>query len=99
MKTLLAISALLTLSSCASFFRPTHAQLAVQHQLRKELVSPGTARFRPLGVQDLGGGRYRVWGIVDSQNRYGAIVQMRYRAVATWYPARERWMFTEWELN
>lgn len=63
--------------------RKGEAWVMAQQFVKDKLKSPGTADFGWLQtsedtVQDLGGGKYRIRGWVDSQNTFGATVRTRF---------------------
>lgn len=61
------------------------AWVAAQNFVRKELVSPSTAKFNGVAMAPyvvyLGDARYRVSASVDSQNSFGAMLRTEFEAV------------------
>jgi len=61
------------------------AWVAAQNFVRKELVSPSTAKFNGVAMEPyvvyLGDARYRVRASVDSQNAFGAMLRTEFEAV------------------
>ena len=79
----------------------SEAWFMAQQFVEDRLKSPGTAEYGQQGlwdtderVTDLGGGKYRVRGWVDSQNSFGAKVRANF-ALTIQYDGNERWRLVE----
>jgi hypothetical protein len=61
-----------------------YVTVACRDWARGRLKSPSTANFSQETAQGLGDGRWRVTGVVDSQNSFGAVVRSAWTCEATY---------------
>jgi len=62
------------------------AAATCEELVERQLKAPATAKFAPARetvIANLGGGKYRVSGYVDSQNSFGALIRSRYSCAVT----------------
>jgi hypothetical protein len=85
-----------TPSAAATPYDRTTAFLMCQKFIQQRLTSPGSADY-PFGAStggdDLGGGRYRFRGYLDSQNGFGALIRSTYDCSIKWAGG------SDWELE
>jgi hypothetical protein len=60
-----------------------HVTVACRDWARERLKNPATADFGEDWAQDLGAGRWRVTGVVDAENAFGATVRAEWTCEAT----------------
>lgn len=72
---------------------------ACQEAAKRQLKSPGSAKFSDETTSKLSDTRMRVWGVVDAQNGFGALLRERYTCEAD--RGDKMWLvqsviFTDW---
>ena len=76
----------------------TDARFMCRQFVEDRLKSPATADFTDETVTTLSGDRFRVTGLVDSQNSFGALVRSNF-SCAMRYDGEERWTLTSIDLG
>lgn len=81
---IIIFASLLSLASCnpskeeKNVIDEVDAEMHVEYYIRKQLISPSTAKFHSSTATKKGANEYEVIGVVDAQNMYGATVRETY---------------------
>ena len=99
-KTIIILAMILWFGTCALMPTPlsdrytkARAQVMAQYFIEQRLTSPASAEYQPFwdSMQKINDTTFTVYGYVDSQNGYGAMMRSSYSCIMTVYPYKEIW--------